>query len=450
MNSDVEIIPHIEARVERLNAESSAHILSLTVSNRTNRLMKYLLVTGLLLLFVSDAYGESANTSVDASTLTGKVMVGYQGWFNCEGDGSELGWKHWAKNRGKQMAPGNVTVDMWPDMSEYTGAESFSTGFKHADGSIAKVFSSYNSKTVARHFEWMRDYGIDGAFLQRFAASLRGKESLRNENQVLANVRDATGQAGRAYAVMYDLSGLRSGEVQRIKEDWSALQSELKLIEDAGYLHHNGKPLVAVWGIGFSDDRGYSLRECQELVEWLGASGCAVMIGVPSFWRDGERDAVDDPLLHSIMQSADVVCPWTVGRYRTPDQAMRHGKTVWQPDRQWCESNDLDFLPVIYPGFSWKNLHGGKSNDIPRLKGDFFWSQVEAAVSAECEMIYIAMFDEVDEGTAIFKCTDDPPVGDGASFVTMEGLPSDHYLKLAGRAGELLRKSLPVTQPKPR
>ena len=27
---------------------------------------------------------------VDASTLQGKVLLGYQGWFNCEGDGANL------------------------------------------------------------------------------------------------------------------------------------------------------------------------------------------------------------------------------------------------------------------------------------------------------------------------------------------------------------------------
>ncbi|MEI9897852.1 MAG: hypothetical protein WDN28_29340 [Chthoniobacter sp.] len=29
---------------------------------------------------------------VDTGTLTGKVMCGYQGWFNCEGDGANRGW----------------------------------------------------------------------------------------------------------------------------------------------------------------------------------------------------------------------------------------------------------------------------------------------------------------------------------------------------------------------
>ena len=53
-----------------------------------------------------------------------------------------------------------------------------------------------------------------------------------------------------------------------------------------------------------------------------------------------------------------------------------------------------------------------------------------------CNMLYVAMFDEVDEGTAIFKCTNDPPQGDGAKFIGYEGLPSDFYLKLVGGAFE--------------
>jgi len=55
-------------------------------------------------------------------------------------------------------------------------------------------------------------------------------------------------------------------------------------------------------------------------------------------------------------------------------------------------------------------------------------------------MLYVAMFDEIDEGTAIFKCTNQIPVKKGdARFIDLEGMPSDNYLGLTGKAAELLR-----------
>ncbi len=396
---------------------------------------------------VENGRSRTRTASVDPSTLRGKVLVGYQGWFNCEGDGSQLGWKHWARKRSAPFAPGNVTVDLWPDVSELDPDERFATGFRHADGSVAEVFSSAHPRTVRRHFRWMRDYGIDGAFLQRFATELGHPSSLRNNDLVLSHVREAARASGRVFAVMYDLSGLRAGEVRRVREDWKRLRTGERITSDERYLHHEDRPLVAVWGIGFSDGRAYSLGECMELVQWLKSNGCSVMLGVPSFWREGRRDATADPLLHRILKEADVVSPWSVGRYRTPGQATRHADTVWKQDLQWCEHEKLDFLPVVFPGFSWKNLKGGQLGEIPRRKGEFFWSQVSAAKRVGCEMIYVAMFDEVDEGTAIFKCTNQPPSGDGVEFLTYEGLPSDHYLKLAGEAGALLRGDGPADEP---
>ena len=56
-------------------------------------------------------------------------------------------------------------------------------------------------------------------------------------------------------------------------------------------------------------------------------------------------------------------------------------------------------------------MQGAALDDIPRCGGRFFWSQIVAAKRAGAEMLYVAMFDEVDEGTAIFKCTNDPPTG---------------------------------------
>ncbi|MEM6776788.1 MAG: glycoside hydrolase family 71/99-like protein [Planctomycetota bacterium] len=388
--------------------------------------------------------GQSARET-DRTTLTGKVMVGYQGWFNCEGDGAELGWTHWARNRRRILAPGNVTVDLWPDMSELQADERFATGFTHADGSAAEVFSSGNRKTVERHFRWMRDYGIDGAFLQRFAHGLRSRTGQQHKDNVLSHVRDGAEEAGRSYAVMYDLSGLPKGGTEIVRKDWANLHQAMRITEDRAYQHHRGKPVVAVWGIGFSDrtkPREYTLDECRRLVKFLKASGCAVMLGVPTGWRSLDRDSIADPELHRVLRMADVVSPWTVGRYRDSKGVQRHAKQAWTPDVQWCKTSGIDYMPVVFPGFSWHNLKGDRLDAIPRMKGEFLWSQITAAHRSGCEMLYVAMFDEVDEGTAIFKCSNDPPTGAGVSFLTYEGLPSDHYLRLTGRAGMLLRGEL--------
>jgi hypothetical protein len=93
---------------------------------------------------------------------------------------------------------------------------------------------------------------------------------------------------------------------------------------------------------------------------------------------------------------------------------------------------------VIFPGFSWHNMNPqSPANLIPRRKGEFFWSQLIAAKKAGAQALYVAMFDEMNEGTAIFKCTNHPPIG-ASTFLTLEGLPSDQYLWLAGQAGRVI------------
>ena len=285
----------------------------------------------------------------------------------------------------------------------------------------------------------MREYGIDGVFVQRFANGLKDGPRRHHKDVVLANCREGANREGRAYAVMYDLSGLPAGGVARVPTDWKKLRTQMHLGDDPAYLRHRGKPLVAVWGVGFSVDREYSLAECRALIEFLKADGCSVLLGVPTGWRELTRDAVNDSALHDVLKLADVISPWTPGRYHNPKEVARHGETYWQPDLAWCRERSLDYLPVVFPGFSWHNMKPGSALDqIPRLKGEFLWSQFVAAKRAGAGMIYVAMFDEVDEGTAIFKCTNEPPVGPNP-FLTYEGLPSDYYLRLTGEGARLLR-----------
>jgi hypothetical protein len=40
-------------------------------------------------------------------------------------------------------------------------------------------------------------------------------------------------------------------------------------------------------------------------------------------------------------------------------------------------------------------------------------------------------------------------VGEGVQFVTYEGLPSDHYLRLTGLAGKVIRGELPPSDELP-
>lgn len=394
-------------------------------------------------------YDGPSVRDVDASTLTGKIMTGYQGWFNCPGDGAGLSWTHWGR-RGK-FEPGKVTVDLWPDVSEYEDDELYPTAFTHADGTVARVFSSHNRKTVLRHFKWMSDYGIDGAFVQRFTHSLHDKTKRYHKDKVLSSAREGANRYGRSYAVMYDLTGMPDKRLLQVFDDWRMLRERMHITEDPAYQHHKGKPLVTIWGVGFNNQikKRAGLEPCRQLIKKFKADNCSVMLGIATGWRRQNRDALEHPDLHEVLLLADVLSPWSVGRFRDLPGVEDHTRKYWGPDITWARERKIDYLPVVFPGFSWHNLNGAELGQIPRLKGQFLWSQVIANKKAGADMLYIAMFDEVDEATAIFKCTNIPPTGNGAKFLTYEGLSSDFYLRLAGEAGKLLRDEIPLKEAVP-
>ena len=72
----------------------------------------------------------------------------------------------------------------------------------------------------------------------------------------------------------------------------------------------------------------------------------------------------------------------------------------------------------------------------------------EAAKRAGASGLYIAMFDEMDDATAIFKTTGEPPVG-ASRFIAEPELPSDHYLWLSGVIGRMLRGEIPASAAMP-
>lgn len=379
------------------------------------------------------------------TSYTNLVMAGYQGWFAAEGDESDRGWYHYRSSCG--FEPGCTSVDFWPEMSEYS--KKYITPFKHADGSSAYLYSPYDEESVDLHFKWMKDYGIDGVFMQRFVVEIkesnpRGKKHF---NKVLENALKAAKKYGRAIAVMYDLSGCSGEDVAYVEQDWNELQKLFSLFDNEvhpTYVRHNGKPLLGIWGVGFNDNRKYSIDDADRLITKLKGpqKKISVMLGVPYYWRTLDKDTENSPLLHALIKNCDIVMPWAVGRYNSNSYDV--AGPVLAGDIQWCKRNEVDYVPLVFPGFSWGNLKNDPNqyNSIPRLKGDFLWQQIAGAKLSGAQSLYVAMFDEIDEGTAIFKCAREgslPLNGDG-KFVGIESdLEADYYLWLTGQGGQWFR-----------
>jgi hypothetical protein len=99
-------------------------------------------------------------------------------------------------------------------------------------------------------------------------------------------------------------------------------------------------------------------------------------------------------------------------------------------------------LPCAFPGFSWANLKRTpeSANAIPREGGRFYWKQLSKLVESGNDMIYVGMFDEIDEGTQICKVDNAPPPSiPNSIFQNYQPLSEDHYLRLTGEAQKMLR-----------
>jgi len=367
---------------------------------------------------------------VDPSTLDGKVLFGYQGWFDC---GSN--WSHWS--RGVPTAE-SLVIDMYPDLREFDAADLCAVPGMTIGDKPAYLFSARNPRVVLRHFRWMEEYGLDGVLVQRFIGETARKRA--EGDTVLRNIIAAAEATGRVFAIEYDISGGKEATVaQQLQDDWKYLVETVKVTAHPNYLHHRGKPVVSVWGMGLSDVDKHPPADpakALEIVRWFEARA-TFMGGTPGYWRTLTRDAAPNPGWTGVYRAMDVVQPWTVGRYRTEAQADDWRKSQLAPDLADLRGRGQLYMPVIFPGFSWHNLNrDAPKNAIPRNGGDFLRRQTDNARAAGANALKIAMFDEVNESTAMFKVAarrSDAP--DQGFWLTLDAdgreLPSDFYLRAA-------------------
>ena len=391
---------------------------------------------------------ETLAADVDASRLRGKVMCGYQGWFRCPGDAAGLGWVHWSRDS-RRIAPATLSFEMWPNMADYGAGERFpAPGFTYPDHGQAELFSSDNPATVLRDFEWMRDCGLDGAWLQRFLVGLPGEKGAQHYStalRVMRHVAKASETTGRVWAISYDIAGMPIDRIfDALSRDWKRLVDD-KIVEGLRYLHQNGRPVVQIWGFYWHDDHDPMTPElANRLIDFFKAPGpySAYLVGGGSWdWQ-----SVPDPKWRNYVHRFDAYAPWNVGNYWKERDGSAHASTqTWAKCKDECARHGVLWMPVIYPGFRWDNLKRQPpgTSEIPRRKGQFLWEQFHALTKLGADTVYVAMFDEVDEGTAIFKVTSSPPTQ--GHFLGYEGLPSDWYLRLVGEGIRMLREQRPIT-----
>jgi hypothetical protein len=402
------------------------------------------------------------------NTLLGIHVAGYQGWFACPGDGAVgVGWGHWFRGGSDPQDPNSLAIDLWPDTSELGADERCPTAFHLPSGAPAFLFSDQNAKTVARHFAWMKQYGIDGAAMQRFVMGLAREDLRRNFDTVLGNARAGAEANHRGFFVMYDISGMRGdAALQAIQQDWPHLTGDLQMALNPAYIFDRGKPVVGVWGLGFRD-RDITAEQAAAIIAYLRTASVSATVlgGVPSSWRnlgsDGRyADSRTEPQWAAVYRSLDAISPWSVGRFRDDNGADSFARLRLIPDITETRRLGIEYMAVVFPGYSRR--HGAfpeknlTLNFTPRRCGALYDRQVKNAVKAGAQVLYTAMFDEINEGTAIFKlAVDDNQEPTGIDLFALDAngcraARSDMYLRLAGEATRVLRKADPTAGAQPR
>ncbi|KAL6895231.1 hypothetical protein HDV57DRAFT_1565 [Trichoderma longibrachiatum] len=370
-----------------------------------------------------------AAAAIDASTIQGKWLYGYQGWFRKPGPGVN---NHWSAD-GQTPGPNNIEIDFIPDVSQYPANCLFDTALTLPNGQPAKFYDSTCDGVVDLHFKWMQQYGIDGVILQRFSGSINDQSFITVLNQVKA----AAEKYGRGFIVEWDVSGAESSQgsvASLLLNDYNA--NIKQFTASPAYIHQDGKPVVMVFGIGFQGMKT-SAADSVSIANQLKGAGLYVGFGVPEQWAgdvNGNTGYVE------AFKAADFISPWTVGGYSAAGYQGFHN-SVQVPDSQLLQSLGKKYAPVIFPGTSAYHLNGGINPSafdyFPRYNGSFLSAQADALTSMAIKPLFIfnAMFDEVNEGTQSMPALKTNQLPTNQKFV---GLDNDFpdtsfYLSLGGQ-----------------
>ncbi|KAI4251641.1 MAG: hypothetical protein LQ352_004735 [Teloschistes flavicans] len=388
---------------------------------------------------------------VDATSLQGKFLYGYQGFFRRPGQGNI----HWTLSGSGGTIPGpstpgdgksfiqspvnefspltifRVQFDMFPAVEQYPQECLFPTNFILPSGAHASLFESNCTGVVDTHFRWMQENSIDGILVQRFYGQYDDQSFL----QLLQQIRAAAEKYGRAFAVEYDLSGVSSadfdGAVAALLDDYS--NHIAPLVSSPSYLHHQGRPVIELWGFGINKDK-LSAADCASIFHAIRSANPNpyVVLGVQWDWA---YDRTNHPDYFNVYTQGDVIQPWSVGVYSDVASYEQKYRDNFVPDKALADQLGLGYAPSILAGSSSRNRDQGTTFGN-RYNGTFYEAQLKHQLDMKPFFVFGSMFDEFPESTqviATLTASEVPPAPNPRFFGIDDGMDHNYYLQLAGR-----------------
>ncbi|KXN86979.1 hypothetical protein AN958_09408 [Leucoagaricus sp. SymC.cos] len=331
--------------------------------------------------------------------------------------------------------------DLFPDVSLYSPSELYPVpGLTTNTNQQTFLFSSRNPSTVQRHFHWMAEHGVDGAFFRRGAGYLRESQDPKRilNNEVMDHVREAAEKEGRVFAIEYDVYDDSASDVALadvLEQDWKNLVYEKGVLNSLNYLRENGKPVISLSNLGWRS-AGHTptlVRSIVAMFQRTTPGGAYIMGYLPTFWRTLEDDA--DPNSEFVdvwLNEFDAICP-----HISTNNGERM-KADMEFIRKWLEGGQktVDYIPSVNAGESSHNRTRGsdKWNEFKRDGGRSLWKEIFNASRLGVRTMYGVSWDNYRSGCALLPVVPQKnllPQSDKRKFMALDedgyDLPSDWW-----------------------
>jgi|GEM_PF-301752 len=389
-----------------------------------------------------------AKVNAPGTEFIGKSFAGYQLWH--QAGATPQDWLHWSYGMLPAAGRGNHNTETFPHISDYNGNSNvtmYPTNFANlGDGSPTKLYNSTDQGVIDVQMSLLKNAGFDGVAIQRNAPIGRALKASPDDYYV--SIKNACENNGRLFYVMYCMPDTNNGSahledvVAGIERDWVyQMEQVYALTSSSAYATVNGKPVVELWGLGYSTIE-INNPQALALAAFFKARGCYVIAGTPRDWRLMNEGSRTD--FSNVYKSYDMISPWTVGAYNDTTSANNYKTNYQVADKAYCDANGMGYYPVVFVGSAWSEPVSGYPNDTKRVGGKFLWKQAQNATSIGVKSMYFAMLDEFEESTDIINAaTDyfDIPTDQYFGTLAMDGIwcSPDYYLRLGGAAARMVQ-----------